>query len=100
MLELEPESNTTDKGNDSDDDVVPDEERVVGERRESLANGGGKGGHEEVDTHDEGLHVLGGLGIGVFVRGNVGEDLTETNEDVGKALSPDVDVGGGALLAS
>lgn len=98
MLEVEPEGDTTDKGDDSDNDVVPDEERVVGERGEGLADGGGKSGHEEVDTHDEGLHIFGGLGVGVLVGCDVGEDLSETDQDVGETLGPDVDVGGGTLL--
>lgn len=82
MPEVEPEGSTTDESDDSNDDIVPDEERVAGERGESLADGGGEGGHEEVDRHYERLHVVGGLGVGVLVRCDVGEDLTETDEDV------------------
>lgn len=93
MLEVEPEGSATNESDDSNDDVVPDEERVTREGGEGLADGGGKGGHEEIDRHDEGLHVVGGLGVGVLVRSDVGEDLTETDEDVRQTLSPDVDVG-------
>ncbi|CAH0027857.1 unnamed protein product [Clonostachys rhizophaga] len=99
VAEGEPESNTTNEGDAGDGGVVPDEEGVAGERHEGLADGGGDGAHEEVDAHDEGLHVLGGLGEGVLVGGDVGEDLGDTDEDVGQGLGPDVDGGGGAGLA-
>lgn len=91
VVEAEPESYTADKSDDGDNAVVPDEERVAGEGSEGLANGSGDGAHEEVHTHDEGLHVLGGLGVGVLVRGDVGEDLGDTDEDIWQTLSPDVD---------
>ena len=99
--EAEPESGTADESNDSDGGVVPDEEGILGKGKEGLTDGGGEGAHEEVDGHDNGLHVGGGLGEGVLERGDVGEDLGETDQDVGETLGPDVDGGRAAatLLA-
>ncbi|CAG9978285.1 unnamed protein product [Clonostachys byssicola] len=99
VAEAEPEDDTADERDAGDGGVVPDEEGVAGEGHKGLADGGGDGAHEEVDAHDEGLHVLGGLGEGILVRGDIGEDLGDTDEDVGEGLSPDVDGGGGAGLA-
>ena len=99
VAEAEPEGDTTNSGNAGNNGVVPDEERVAGQRGEGLADGGGDGGHEQVDGHDEGLHVLGGLGVGVLVGGDVGEDLSQTDEDVGQRLGPDVDGSGRAGVA-
>jgi hypothetical protein len=93
VLEQEPESNTADKRDDGDDGVVPDKVRVDGQRDKGLAEGSRDGAHEQVDRQDERLHVLGSLGVGVLVRGDVGEDLGETNQNVGQALGPDVDLG-------
>ena len=100
VTEAEPEGHATDKGNTGDGGVVPDQERIARQRSESLADGSRDGGHEEVDGHDERLHVLRGLGEGVFVRGDVGEDLGNTDEDVGERLGPDVDGGRVAFLTS
>lgn len=98
VLEAEPEGDTTEEGDDGDGGVVPDEEGVLGQRSPGLADGRRDGTHGQVDGHDKGLHVLGGLGESVLVRGDVGEDLSETDENVGETLSPDVD-GSRTLLA-
>lgn len=93
VVEAEPECETADKGDAGDDGVVPDQEGVGGEGNKGLADGGGNAAHEQVHTHDQGLHVLGGLGVGVLVGCDVGEDLRDTDQDVGETLSPDVDGG-------
>lgn len=98
MTETEPETKTAKEGNDSNGSVVPDQKRIAGQGSESLADGSGDGAHEEVDGHDEGLHVLGGLGEGVLVRGDIGEDLSQTDEDIRQRLGPDVDGSRGTLL--
>lgn len=98
VTEAEPEGTTTNKGNAGDSGVVPDQQGVIGQRSKGLANRGGNGAHEQVDTHDERLHVLRGLGVGILVGGDVGKDFGETNQDVGQALGPDIDGGGRAEL--
>lgn len=98
VLEAEPEGNTTGESNAGNGGVVPDQVRVLRDGGESLANGGRDGAHEQVHGHDERLHVLGSLGVGVLVRGDVGKDLGKTNQDVGERLSPDVDGSRAAVL--
>lgn len=100
MLEAEPEGDATDEGDAGDDAVVDDEEGVLAEGDKGLADGSGDGAHEQVHRHDEGLHVLGGLGVGVLVGCDVGEDFRDTDEDVGETLGPDVDGGRGTVLAA
>lgn len=97
VLEAEPEADTASSSNDSHRAIIPDPVGVAGERRPGLAKGRGDGGHEEVHAHDDGLHVVGRLGEGVLVRGGVGKDLGQADEDVRQALGPDVD-GRDALL--
>ena len=87
----EPEGGAEDGGQDRNDHVVPHEERVGGQRDESLAEGVGDGAHEEEDGGDDGAHVFGGLGEGVLEAGDGGEDLGEGDEEVGDRLHPDVD---------
>lgn len=99
VLEAQPEADSAGGGDDGHGAIVPDPVGVAGERGPRLAEGRGDGGHEEVDAHDDGLHVVGSLGEGVLVRGGVGEDLGQADEDVGQALCPDVD-GRGAFLVS
>ena len=98
VVEAEPERDTADKGNDGNDTVVPYEKGIIGKGSEGLTDGGGEGAGEEVDGHDEGLHVLGGLGEGVLVAGDVGEELGDTDEDVRETLGPHIDGRGVASL--
>lgn len=79
------------EGDDGDGAVVPDEVGVVGKRGEGLGEGGGEGRGEALDTHDEGPHVLGGLGVGVLERGDGSKDLGDGDQDVDTRHGPDVD---------
>jgi len=63
---LEPEDAAGDEGNHGHGAVVPDEQRIRGQRDEGLADGGGDGGHEEREGRDEGAHVLGRFREAVF----------------------------------
>lgn len=96
VAELEVEARAGNNGEDSNDGIVPDQEGVGGETGEGLADGGGKGSHEEGNGLDHAAHVLGGLGVGVLERGDGGKDLGEGDEDVGARLGPDADVDLGA----
>lgn len=91
MTEADPEADTTKEGQDGNDGVVPNEKRVGRERDEGLTDSGRECAHEQVYGHDQRLHVLGRLGESVLVRGHVGEDLRDTNENVGQRLCPHVD---------
>lgn len=97
LAELDVEAGTSEDGKTSDNGVVHDQVGVFGERGEGLAEGGGKGGHEEGDGLDHGTHALGRLGVGVLQRGDGGKDLGEGNEHIGTRLGPDVDGDLGAL---
>lgn len=88
---VEPEQHTTDKRQDGNGSVVPDEQRVLGQRDESLANGVGKGRHKVPVGRNQRPHVLGGLCKGEFETRDRGEDFRETNQDVGHGLHPYVD---------
>jgi len=79
VLKSEPEGSTTDKSNDGDNAIIPNQLRILRKRREGLADGRRKGRHEEVGGHDERLHVVGRLGEGVLIRSNVGEDFRYAN---------------------
>ena len=85
------EGDTDDEGDDGDGSVVPDKVGVVGERGEGLGEGSRESSGEALDTHDQGPHVLGGLGIGVLEGGDGGEDLRDGDEDVDTSHGPDVD---------
>jgi len=93
VTEAEPESDTTQEGEDGDDGVIPDKKGVLGKRGECLSNGSSKGAHEQIDRHDHGLHVGRSLGVGVLERGDICEDFGNTDEDIRQHLGPDVDVG-------
>lgn len=85
------EEDADDEGDDGDGGVVPDEMRVVGKRGESLGEGSREGSGEALDTHDEGPHVLGSLGVGVLEGGDGCEDLRDGDKDVDTGDGPDVD---------
>ena len=89
----EPKRRAEDGGEDGNDHVIPNEQRVGGEGDKGLADGVGDGAHEEEDGRDDGAHVLGGLGEGVFEPRDGGEDLGEGDEDVGDSLPPHIDRG-------
>ena len=88
---VEPEQDSTNHRQDSDDTVVPHEQRVLRERNKRLANSVGEGRHEVPVRSDEGAHVLRRLGEREFQTGDGREDLGETDEYVGHSLCPDVD---------
>jgi hypothetical protein len=127
LAEVEPERDTTDEGEDGHDTVVPcamrreekgekksvqrkeegerwqrtDEEGVLRERKEGLAEGSSDSGGEETGSHNHRTHRLGRLGVGVLEGGDGGEDFGESDEDVGGSLDPDVETGNeGLSLAS
>lgn len=66
----------------SGDHVVPDEMGVVTQRDKSLSDSGGDGVGEQSNGLNDGTHVFGSLGVGVFQDGNRGKDFRETNEGV------------------
>ena len=49
---------------------------------ERFAEGGGQGGHEKEDGHNEGAHILGGLGERIFKTSDGGENLADGDQDV------------------
>lgn len=90
-LEAEPETAATQEGNDGDSGVEPHEERVVGKTGKGLTKSGGDGRGELVETKDERTHVGRGLGVRVLETRDGGKDLSETDENIGASLGPDVD---------
>lgn len=88
---VDPEQDTTDESQDSNDTVVPHEQGVLGQRDKGLTDGVGERGHEVPVRGDERTHVLGSLGEGEFQTGDGGEDLGETDKHVGDSLGPHVD---------
>ena len=92
VVELDPEESSTDEGQDGDDSVVPDQERVLGEGDEGKADGRREGVHEEADGLDHGAHVCGSLGVSVLERRDRGEDLRQGNEHIRTGLGPDGEV--------
>jgi hypothetical protein len=93
LSEGEEEGDTTERGQDGTGHVVPDEVGVVTERDEGLSDSSGYGVGQERQGLDDGPHVTGSLGVGVFEDGDRGEDLGETDQSVSTDLRPDVDGG-------
>lgn len=89
----EPETNTTDEGKDSDDSVVPDEERIFCQTDQCLTESSRESVLQKVDTHDETSHVLGSFAESVLETSNGGEDFGESDQAVWNCLNPDVDGG-------
>ena len=88
----EVEGNTSDERDDGYTCVVPDDVGVGGQRSESLGEGGGESGGEELDGLDERPHVLGRFGESVLKSGDGSEDLRDGNENVDTGDSPDGEV--------
>jgi hypothetical protein len=84
-----PEDDTRDEGNDGDTAIVPDEMGVGSKRGEGLSQGSGKGSGEELNSLNEGTHVLGCLCKGILERGDGGENFGDSDEDVDAGDSPD-----------
>ena len=97
LSEGEEERDTTERGQNGTGHVVPDEVGVVTERDEGLSDSSGYGVGQERQGLDDGPHVAGSLGVGVFEDGDRGEDFGETDQSVGTDLRPDVDRGGNGL---
>lgn len=89
---LEPETCSTDKGEDCHRAVIPNKERVCRERDESLTESCRDGGHEEVEGHDERSHVLWCFGEGVFQGRDGRKNFRDGDQDIGTCLGPDIDV--------
>lgn len=99
----EPEADAADEGDDGHGAVVPNEQRVRGQRVEGLANGRRDGRHEKGEGGDERTHVLWGLAETVFERGDGGEDFRNGDEHISAGLRPNVDrnvVARGGLVAA
>ena len=96
----EPKPTPTQKGQDRNRGVIPNQQRVGRQRDEGLADSVGNGAHEEEDGRDDRAHVLGCLGEGVLEPGDGGEDLREGDQEVGNGLHPDVDGCCGAGLVA
>jgi len=62
--------------------IIPHQQGVSRKTDKRLADGGANGGHEQKDGHDEGFHVSGSFGEGVFEAGDGREDFAECDEDV------------------
>jgi hypothetical protein len=87
----EPEEDTSAEGDDCNGTVVPDEMGVGSQGSESLSQGGGESGGEQLDGLDERTHVLGRLGESILKGGDGREDLRDSDEDVDTSDSPDGD---------
>lgn len=68
----------------------PGQVRVLDGRGRNHGDDGGNGRHEEVDGGDEALHVLGRLGVGDAVGGDVDEDLGNGRDDGGDGVHANV----------
>lgn len=88
---MDPEQDATDERQHGNDTVVPYKQRVLGQGHEGLANRVGEGRHEVPVRRDERTHVLRSLRESELKTSNGGENLRETNKDVGHGLSPDID---------
>ena len=88
---LEPEDRTPNKTENPHSTIIPHEQWISRQRDEGLANGGGDGGLEEEDRHDEGPHVLWRLGERVLEACDRSQDLRDGDEDVRARLRPDID---------
>lgn len=53
---------------------------------------------KQEDGHDKGFHAGRRFGEGVFESGDTGEDLGESDEEVGRRLNGDVDVVGRGFI--
>lgn len=93
----EPEDDRGDRADDSRRRKRPDEVRVADGGCGAEADGGGDGGHGEVDRGDEAFHVLGGARVGDAVGGDVDEDLGDGGDDDGDRVQRVRDRGDGRL---
>ena len=89
--ESEPEADSSKQGKNSNNAVVPDQERIISQGNQSLGQGGGNGVHEERNSGNEGTHILWCLGEGVLEGGDGCQDFGETDESVWNNLDPDGD---------
>jgi hypothetical protein len=71
--------------------------RVITQRDKGLSDSGSNSVGQQRDSLNDGSHVLGSLGVGVFQDGDGGEDFGETDEGVRSNLRPDVDGGRNGL---
>ena len=88
---MEPKQRTSNKRQDSNGGVVPNKERVLGQRDKRLAKRVGKRRHEMPVRSNKRPHVLGSLGEGKLQTGDGCENLGETDEHVWNGLRPHVD---------
>jgi hypothetical protein len=84
----EPEENTSNKGDDGEDGIVPRQERISGQGNEAFTDGVGDSSLEQCEGLDEGSHILRRLRESIFERGDGCQDLRDGDEDVGAALYP------------
>lgn len=100
MPEGEPEDHGEDGTRDGGTGKGPGKIGVLDGRGRGETDGGGDGGHEEVDGGHETLHVLGRARVGDGVGGDVDKDLGDSAEDHGDGIEGDWygGEGWGALL--
>jgi len=94
LEESQIEQSSNNDGSDGEGTEEPGELLLDVDRDESEVEGGGDGGLELREGHDERLHLLGSLGESVFQRGDGSEDLGDTDEDVRSGNDPNVDRSG------
>jgi len=92
VVEEEVEDDARKSCGDADAGVHPHDGGIAGGRNEGFADSGSDGGGEEVKRLDEGFHARWGFGVGVFETGDGDEDLSQTDENVGRRLHGDMDV--------
>lgn len=68
----EHEDGANNPGNDTERAEDPSEVGLDVDGSESEIDGGGEGGLELRESHDDGLHALGCLGVGILKRGDGG----------------------------
>lgn len=92
VVEQNPDEATSDERCNGKTSKHPLNLGVNDKRVESLGDGRSESVGEEVHGLDERLHAGRGLGVRVLESSNGGEDLRETNENVGTGLGGNVNV--------